>query len=65
MDIQTILVYLIFAACVISAIRWTIKRINKKKGTGCGCGCPGCTASKKVDEPHNCCAGDKNNRTCC
>ncbi len=66
MDTQTILVYLIFAACVISAARWFIKRINKKKGGGCGCGCPGCSSAEKKDNNSNsCCSGKNNNRTCC
>ena len=59
MDIQTILVYLIFAVCVLYAIRWFVKRINKKTGSGCGCGCPGCTSSKKENDSCNCCSGDK------
>ena len=66
MDIQTLLVYLIFALCVLSALRWFYKRITRKKGSGCGCDCPGCTAAEKKDENSCCCCpGDKNHRTYC
>ena len=62
MDIQTIIVYLIFFVCVVCAVKWLIARINKKKGSGCncgcdsgcGCGCSGCGISPKDTKESSC-----------
>ena len=59
MDIQTILVYLIFFVCVVFAVKGFIKKLRKKKGCGCGCGCEGCTMSKKNSETSDCCSSEK------
>ena len=59
MDIQTILVYLIFVGCIIYTIRAVIKSLHKKKESGCGCGCAGCTMAKKNENSSNCCSSEK------
>lgn len=67
MDIQSILVYLIFFACVICAIKWFIARVSKKKSGGCncgfdcGCGCSGCETNEKSIEESNCCCNKEKN----
>ena len=59
MDIQTILVYLIFTGCIIYTIRAIIKSLKKKKGSGCGCGCAGCSMAKKNENSSDCCSSKK------
>ena len=55
MDIQTVIVYLIFFACIVYAVRGFIKSLTKKKDTGCGCGCSGCSKAKKDGENSDSC----------
>ena len=48
MDIQTIIVFLIFLICLFYAVRFFMKKVKRSKGgdcgcgCGCGCGCQGC-----------------------
>ena len=58
MDIQTVLVYLIFGCCIIYVIRATVKKVHKKTGSGCGCGCTGCDMAKNNEKKSGCCSSD-------
>ncbi len=59
MDIQTILVYLIFGCCILYVIKAFIKSLHRKKDSGCGCGCSGCSMTQKHKESSDCCSNKK------
>jgi len=49
MDAQTIIVIAIAALMAFFLVRYVVRIVRSKDGTGCGCGC-GCSSTSKKKE---------------